>query len=415
MWITFEIFPEVAQKAGLAPTDGGLVTAYARALADFVPEVELAVAAPCSGKTFRRITTGGVTCFLLPKAGCRPDDYSAMGPCWQQVRDMFAPEVIHIHGSEYPLGLSWVRMFGAKGVVLSMQGLVSVIEKYYYGGIPVTTLLRNVTPRDIVRFDTLFDQRRRMRTRGRLEAELIRKISHVIGRTGWDRGHSWAINPDINYHFCNEILRANFFEKQGAWRADGCEKHSVFLSQGQYPIKGLHRMVEALPSIVRQYPDVKVYVAGSNLFTGRELKIHGYAKYVNRLIAGRRLEKHFVFLGPLSAQEMVERYLLSNVFVCPSAIENGCLSVGEAQMLGVPCVGAYVGGVGEITIDDGASGLVYRYDEPEQLAWNICRIFADASLVARLSAGGNRAAMRRFDRQANANGLLAAYKSIVEE
>ena len=59
----------------------------------------------------------------------------------------------------------------------------------------------------------------------------------------------------------------------------------------------------------------------------------------------RELEDKVSFLGPLNAEQMKAEYLRSNVFLCPSSIENSPNSLGEAQMLGVPCVASYVGGI----------------------------------------------------------------------
>ena len=36
----------------------------------------------------------------------------------------------------------------------------------------------------------------------------------------------------------------------------------IFVSQGNIPLKGLHRVIEALPAIAARYPDVQVDMAG---------------------------------------------------------------------------------------------------------------------------------------------------------
>ena len=59
------------------------------------------------------------------------------------------------------------------------------------------------------------------------------------------------------------------------------------------------------------------------------------------------MEDKIEFLGRLSAEGMKQAYLDANVFVMPSTIENSPNSLGEAMLLGVPCVAADVGGVAE--------------------------------------------------------------------
>ena len=56
---------------------------------------------------------------------------------------------------------------------------------------------------------------------------------------------------------------------------------------------------------------------------------------------------------------MLDRYLKSSVFVCPSALENSPNSLGEAMLLGMPCVSAAVGGIPSI-FTGGEDGLLYE-------------------------------------------------------
>ena len=81
---------------------------------------------------------------------------------------------------------------------------------------------------------------------------------------------------------------------------------------------------------------------------------------------------------------MCKRYLQSHVFVCPSFIENSPNSVGEAQLLGIPCIASFVGGVSDMVVD-GETGLLYRFEEVEMLAAAVCRIFTDDKFAKRLS------------------------------
>ena len=77
----------------------------------------------------------------------------------------------------------------------------------------------------------------------------------------------------------------------------------------------------------------------------------------------------------LDAEGMKREYLNANVFVCPSTIENSPNSLGEAQILGVPCISSYVGGVSDM-IPNGDCGIMYRFEEINMLAKAVCDTFA---------------------------------------
>jgi len=53
--------------------------------------------------------------------------------------------------------------------------------------------------------------------------------------------------------------------------------------------------------------------------------------------------------------------------------------------VGTPCIASYVGGVPEYAVNE-ENCLLYRYEDYEVLAQNICRLFEDGQLRTRLSA-----------------------------
>jgi glycosyltransferase involved in cell wall biosynthesis len=121
-----------------------------------------------------------------------------------------------------------------------------------------------------------------------------------------------------------------------------------------------------------------------------------------------------IFLGILNENQMAEQYASSHVFLCPSAIENSSNSVGEAQLVGTPCVASYVGGTMDM-IDDGQTGLLYRFEEVSLLAKQICRIFENDDLAISLSKKAQEVASVRHDKIINASQLNSIYKQIMNE
>lgn len=101
--------------------------------------------------------------------------------------------------------------------------------------------------------------------------------SNIIGRTTWDRAYAYFIAPKSRYYFCNENLRSVFYEGI-QWEYEKCNKFQIVISQASYPIKGLHKIIEAVALLRDEFPDIKVKVGGANIFEGIGLKeiVMGY-------------------------------------------------------------------------------------------------------------------------------------------
>ncbi len=414
LWITNTIFPAACKKIGIpVPVVGGWMYSSAKYLVDTYSEIKLGVASLYKGSTLKTLELDGITYYLIPSKGNNNTYDKNLEIYWKEINKSFSPELVHIHGSEYPHGLAYVNANGNKNVVVSIQGLVSIIERNYYGNISFGNILRNITLRDIVRNDSLFHQKHNMKKRAIFERRLLESINHVIGRTFWDKTHSWAINSNVNYHFCNETLREEFYKQ--SWDYDNCEKYSIFLSQAHYPIKGLHQVIKALPLVLRKYPETKVYVAGNSFFSStKKWKQNGFGKYIKTQIKKLKIQDKIIFTGVLSEVEMCEKYIKSNVFVCPSSIENSPNSVGEAQLLGVPCIVSDVGGSAEMVVNE-QTGLVYRFEEFEMLATNIIRIFDSKNLSEKLSVEAKKIAQKRHSQKLNAEKLISIYQLICKK
>ncbi len=413
LWITNILFPAIAEKMRLPKTVfGGWMYSSAKRLVEANKHLKLAVATVYNGTEFISQELDGVLYFLLPLNGINITKYDkALEKHWKNVVEMFDPQLVHIHGTEYYYGLTFLRTCPDIPVIASMQGIVSRCAEYYLAGLTTSDILKSITLRDLLR-GTMWSERRTFEKRGQYEIETISRLKHIIGRTSWDKVHALAINPDINYHFCNETLRDAFYEK--TWSYDNCEKHSIFISQAGYPIKGFHQLLKAMPFILKQFPEAKIYVAGTDItrakdgFVGKLLRT-GYGCYVSRLIKKYNLEHSVIFIGSLNEEQMCQQYLRSNVFVCPSAIENSPNSLGEAQILGVPCVVSYVGG--SMDMMEGDEKNLYRFEEVEMLAMKICHVFSECREVNLTMQNKARA---RHNGDVNSARLYQIYKELLQ-
>lgn len=376
LWITNEPLPEALSLLSghryVSDSTGSWVCALASYLPAACPGIELAVASPCAMvDSVTHLRGEHVRHILLPRPGRNDRCVEGIEVMWRRIRDEVAPDVVHIHGTEYPHGLAYVKACGPEHVLVTIQAVLGryCIPEVFFGGLPVTDLLTTVTPRDIFRRDSLFAQRRRMVSRSKYETELLKSVRHVGGRTLWDRESVMEVNPALEYHYCGELLREPFHS--GTWSYDSCVRGRIFVAQGYCPIKGFHQLLKALPAILESHPDVTVRVAGPAVIRGESfaerIKISGYGLFLRRIMRRHGLRDRVEFIGEIDALSMRSELLSCNVFVLPSSVENSPNSLGEAQMLGVPCVASRVGGVPDM-IPDAECGVMYDFHDLPGLA-----------------------------------------------
>ena len=324
------------------------------------------------------------------------------------------PDIVHIWGVEFPHSLAMTRAFAKPArTIVQVQGLCGYIAKHYRAYLPEKACSA-WTIRDFLRHDRIVDQQEKFRLRGIMEAQTLRNAGVVIGRTAWDRACVRQLAPQAVYRACNETLRGEFYKNAGAWSVDSCERHSIFVSQASYPIKGFHMVLDAMGEILRRYPDAKLYVPGRDPFTVPFYRVNGYQHWLKEQIMKLGLRDRVFFLGDLDARAMCQRFLRSHVFVSASSIENSPNSVGEAMLLGVPTVASYVGGTMDL-LQDGEEGFLYPADASYILADRVCQFFADDALAAQMGSRAVKHALSTHHPQRNLTCLMNIYKEMHDE
>ncbi len=317
------------------------------------------------------------------------------------------PDIIHIFGTEMSHTIECVESVKAKEkIVISIQGLVSEYAKYYLNGIPRSAYLNGCIYNG--KYQTIWGQYKEFCKRAENEIRAIKNVKHVIGRTNWDKACTNTINSNCMYHYCSETLRDCFYGKN--WDIQKIDRYSIFVSQGDYPIKGLHTLLYAMPYILNRFPDTNLYIAGDDSF----LNNTAYGKYIKKLIGKQKLDKAVHFLGFIRAEDMCDRMQKSHVMVLPSNCENSPNSVGEAMLVGLPIVAADVGGVSSIA-HHGWDAILFDSCDVKKLAKYVCAIFNNDRFAQRLSKNGNLTAVKLYDPQKNVERLIEIYREINEK
>ncbi|MCL1998354.1 MAG: glycosyltransferase family 4 protein [Turicibacter sp.] len=322
----------------------------------------------------------------------------------QEVLNDFRPDIVHIWGFEIPFSyamlLACERLSIGHKVISDIQGLVFTWRN------AVNSLSNSVELNEMLVSDLRHESNKYFNF-GELDKKYIKQAKIFIGRTEYDRAYIKLLNPKAHYYKVNRILRDDFYATAGKWRLDNCVRHSIFLSQGHYPLKGLHFLLEALPYLVEYFPNIKLSVGGYKLKTA-------YGEYIEKLIEELKLQDRVNFLGRLDEKEMIAAYLTAHISVCPSIMENNANSLVEAKMLGVPVVASYVGGIPSI-ITHGIDGFLYQHDAPYMLAHYIKTIFEDDELALNLSKNGTKNALEMADKDQIIKNMLEIYETIFNE
>ncbi|MEO1103349.1 MAG: glycosyltransferase, partial [Pseudomonadota bacterium] len=169
----------------------------------------------------------------------------------------------------------------------------------------------------------------------------------------------------------------------------------------------------ALKALCAEFPDVSLVIAGEPpAARWRDVKkAVGYPAYLARLISAEGLGEKVRYTGVLDAGGMVRALCRAHVFALSSLIENSPNTLGEAMILGRPCVCAFAGGAPDMAAPD-SEALFYRPEDPIAMAHQIGRIFRSDDFAASLGRAAAHRAAINHDRRANRDRLMATYAQI---
>jgi glycosyltransferase involved in cell wall biosynthesis len=296
----------------------------------------------------------------------------------------FSPDIIHIFGSEFPLGLTFIKFFQKQKIVLNIQTLACRLETEMDGGLNSFDFIKNLSLRECFALKSHFMRRIYAGYRSRNERRYFEKVNYVIGSTLWDKAYIRNNYPWIKYYSCQYLFRKAFYEGN-KWSACLAQPNSILVGQAAAPHKGLHILLKALFYVKKEIENIKLYIPGPDLLSRQFMNNYSYARYIHSIIHKYHLSENVVFTGPLGEREMMERMLLSQMVVVPSAIELGSSMLCEAMLLGVPVIAAFRGGMTE-KFQHGISGFYYDFPEFYILAEYIKRLLRDQELAKRISS-----------------------------
>lgn len=165
--------------------------------------------------------------------------------------------------------------------------------------------------------------------------------------------------------------------------------------------KNLNLLLEMLPLVQRDLPNVLLWLVGSG---NAEETLQKQAQQM-RLAASVRLQ------GRVPHEHISAVYAAADLFVFPSVTETQGLVLWEAQAHGLPCVVVNEGGAPE-SVRDGVDGLLVP-NEAQAFAQAVVRLLKDDDLRRQMSE--NALLSPRLTPGEMAEKILGVYQRVLDE
>jgi spore coat protein SA len=177
--------------------------------------------------------------------------------------------------------------------------------------------------------------------------------------------------------------------------------------------KGVHLLLAAMEQVWPRFPQaVLVLVGGTEFGLGRTDRETPFLRELRRQIEAAR--GRVVLTGFIPPARIPETYLLGDIFVGPSQIEEGLgLVFLEAAAAGLPIIATRRGGIPEIVREDLNGLLLQKHDDPQELAAKIIHLLKDRDLSLRLGQQGRAWVQEHFSWEKIAQRQEEVYDEIV--
>jgi len=173
-------------------------------------------------------------------------------------------------------------------------------------------------------------------------------------------------------------------------------------------VKSVRNLVQAMPSILSDFPNVKLVILGK----GEEQK--DVAELANRLGIEDKVVSHFEFIPE---QDRITHYAAADVCVFPSTYEPFGIVSLEAMSMAKPVVVGAQGVVGfkEQVVSNGPdqNGIHVDGNNPVDIAWGIKEVLKNSGRAKQWGENGRKRVLQYFTWRKAAQQTLEIYESLL--
>jgi glycosyltransferase involved in cell wall biosynthesis len=321
----------------------------------------------------------------------------------------FAPDLIHVWGTELSWGLLTARKTIKLPALLDIQGLKSAIAKVYDGGLTYKEKLACIGLKEVLRQTTIFQGKSKFERWSRFEKEIISGNSYITTQSSWLEARVRAINKTCKM-FHNEFALQEPFYSATPWSYP--ENVNIFCSTSYpSPFKGLHVAIRAVAILKERFPNIQLRIAGA--YPKKGIRQDGFVAWLVHEANKLGVKKNLFWLGPLSVGDIINELQTCAATLLPTFIEGYCLALAEAMMIGAPTVVSFTGGTSYLARDN-ETALFFPPGDEAMCAYQLERLLLDRELGERLSILSRQKALVRNDRDQIIRQQMNIYRQVLE-
>jgi glycosyltransferase involved in cell wall biosynthesis len=187
--------------------------------------------------------------------------------------------------------------------------------------------------------------------------------------------------------------------------------------------KGYCDLVRSIPIIVKRYPGVQFYFAGT-LRRGERGVFYDQTNGapltyedpfdVHEAISSGSYKQNYIYLGIVSGQDKIRLLRDSDILVLPSYSEGFSRALLEGMSMGLPIVCTPVGAHKEV-VEHEVNGLIVQPGDVGQLAKSILHLLNQPALREKISETNYRYAREKFDIEIIATQMEEYLDGIINE
>lgn len=227
----------------------------------------------------------------------------------------------------------------------------------------------------------------------------LERAKHIIclNRYTSSSCSNWMSTSDIRY--IDNPVDDSFFEVMNEE-----EEGRLILLAVVRRLKGHEFVIRAVAKLKAQGRKVNLYCVGPVFDADYEAEL-------KKLVADEHLEDCVHFEEQASRVKALEHYSRSSIVIVPSLVENAPLVISESMAAGKAIIATPAGGIPEM-IEDGKSGLIVPFSDPDALSAAITRLLDSPETRAQMGMEAKKTAEMRFRKSVAVQKTIDFYQDV---